>query len=99
MDIKDVHNRPLEVLQMHSPSKYAASGGPKRATNVSLSETLIDEARALGINVSQACERGLAEEVLRLRRQRWLEANREAIDAYNARIARDGLTLAAYRRF
>jgi antitoxin CcdA len=83
---------------MHSPAKNAAGGGPKRATNISLSESLIDEARRLGINVSQACERGLAEEVVRLRRHRWLEENRGAIDAYNARIARDGLTLAAYRR-
>ncbi|MBN9561750.1 MAG: type II toxin-antitoxin system CcdA family antitoxin [Alphaproteobacteria bacterium] len=84
---------------MGSLPKNPPGARPKRATNVSLSEALIDEARQLGINVSQACERGLAEEVLRIRRQRWLEENREAIDAYNARIARDGLTLAAYRRF
>jgi post-segregation antitoxin (ccd killing protein) len=32
-------------------------------------------------------------------RQRWLELNRDAIDQYNARIERDGLTLARYRRF
>ncbi len=32
-------------------------------------------------------------------RQRWLEENREAIDQYNARIDRDGLTLERYRRF
>ena len=32
-------------------------------------------------------------------RQRWLEQNREAIDQYNARIDRDGLTLVRYRRF
>ena len=32
-------------------------------------------------------------------RQRWLEQNRDAIDQYNARIEREGLTLARYRGF
>ena len=32
-------------------------------------------------------------------RQRWLEENREAIDQYNARIERDGLTLRRDRQF
>ena len=40
---------------------------PKRATNVSLNVDLLEKAKALGINVSQACERGLAQEVARLR--------------------------------
>lgn len=71
----------------------------KRATNVSLAEPLIEEARALGINISQACERGLRDEVQQRRRQRWLEENDAAIAAYNKRIAKDGLTLAKYRRF
>jgi antitoxin CcdA len=37
--------------------------------------------------------------VAAVRRQRWLEENRDAIDNYNARIERDGLTLARYRQF
>ena len=36
---------------------------PKRATKVSLAESLLAEARDLGINVSQAAEAGLARAV------------------------------------
>ena len=71
----------------------------KRATNVSMSDALVQQAKQLGVNISQACERGLTEEVARVRRERWLEENREAIEAYNERVEREGLPLAAYRQF
>ncbi len=63
-------------------------------TNVTLPEALLRDARDLGINLSQACERGLAAEVMALRRQRWLQQNRDAIDAYNEHVARHGQPLA-----
>jgi len=72
---------------------------PRRATNVTLPSDLVAEAKRLGVNVSQACEAGLQDRVAEARRQRWLAENSEAIEAYNARIERDGLTLARYRRF
>ncbi len=50
----------------------------KRATNVSLSERLVAEARALGVNVSRACEAGLEKEVGEARARRWQEENVEA---------------------
>ena len=83
----------------HSVLPDRFGGAPKRATNISLPKALIAEAPALGINLSQACERGLAEAVARRRRERWLADNQAPIAAYNARIERDGLTLAAHRRF
>lgn len=43
---------------------------PRRATNVSLDPRLIDEARALDVNVSQACERGLIEQIAEARAAR-----------------------------
>jgi antitoxin CcdA len=49
--------------------------GPKRATNVSLGETPVSEARQLGINVSRACEDGPENEVGRERTKRWQEEN------------------------
>ena len=73
--------------------------GSKRATNVSLRADLIEEARQLDINVSEACERGLSEEVARARRERWLEENRAAIEASNAYVEKHGLPLARYRMF
>jgi antitoxin CcdA len=71
----------------------------RRPANVSLPTALLAEAKQLGINVSDACEAGLNQRVAQMRRERWLQDNREAIDSYNARIEKDGLTLARYRQF
>lgn len=71
----------------------------RRATNVSLDRAHLEEARELGINVSQACERGLVETIREARAARWLEENREAIGSSNAWVRKHGLPLAKYRRF
>lgn len=71
----------------------------KRATNISLRGDLIEEARRLNINISQACERGLEEQVARTRAEQWLEENREALESSNAYVERHGLPLARYRQF
>jgi antitoxin CcdA len=71
----------------------------RRATNISLNEAHLAEARALGINVSQACERGLVQEIRAVRAERWREENREALDSSNAWVEANGLPLAAKRLF
>ena len=71
----------------------------KRATNVSLKAELLEAAKEHDINVSQACERGLADEVAAARSARWLAENREAIESSNAYVERYGLPLAKYRQF
>lgn len=71
----------------------------RRATNITLPEALLREAKALKVNMSQACERGLAAEVARARREVWLAENRAAMDAWNAHVEAHGLPLAEYRRF
>ena len=63
---------------------------PKRPANLSLNSRLLDLAKELGINLSQTVDALLEQEVRRLLRERWLERNQAAIDAYNARIERDG---------
>lgn len=73
--------------------------GTRRATNITLPEALLREAKALKVNMSQACERGLAAEVARARREVWLAENRAAMDAWNAHVEAHGLPLAQYRRF
>ena len=75
------------------------TASPRRATNVTLPEALLQEARAMGVNLSQACERGLAAAVASTRRQRWLEENRAAIVASNEYVERHGLPLAGFRQF
>ncbi|GIL05285.1 post-segregation antitoxin CcdA [Betaproteobacteria bacterium PRO7] len=63
---------------------------PKRATNLSLNSKVLDLAKELGINLSQTVDALLEEEVRRRLREQWLERNRAAIEAYNARIEKEG---------
>lgn len=81
-----------------SPS-HASRRGLRRATNVSLSAEIVAEARELDINLSQACERGLIDTIAEVRKARWLEENREALESSNAWIDANGLPLAKYRLF
>jgi antitoxin CcdA len=71
----------------------------KRGTNLSLSGALVEEARGLGINLSNACEQGLVSAVKAERERRWLDENKEALDSWNQYIAEHGLPLAKHRRF
>lgn len=82
---------------MRIRDEFAAYG--KRATNVSINEGLLEAARGLDINLSATLEKALDAEVRVRRREKWLEENREAIAAYNERIARDGLASDHVRRF
>lgn len=81
---------------MNRPARFE---GPKKATNVSLSAELVEEARKLGINVSEACQTGLAAEVKKAREAAWKEENRAAIEASNEYVRKHGLPLAKYRLF
>lgn len=71
----------------------------KKATNVSLAEDLLSEAKELRINVSQAAEVGLAKAVAERRAERWLKENRDAIESSNAFVDKHGLPLEKYRMF
>ena len=81
---------------MNRPARFE---GPKKATNVSLSAELVEEAKLLGINVSEACQSGLAVEVKKAREAAWQDENRAAIEASNAYVREHGLPLAKYRLF
>lgn len=71
----------------------------KRATNLSLNAKVLDMARDLGMNLSATVDVLLAQEVQRRYWERWNADNKDAIEHYNARIAREGLPLASYRGF
>ena len=70
-----------------------------KATNVSLDAALVEEAKALGVSISKASNRGLEEAVKKVRAERWLEENMASLDAYNAYIKEHGLPLEKYRLF
>ena len=71
----------------------------KKATNVSLAEGLLVEAKELRINISQAAEAGVAQAVAAKRAALWIEENRAAIESSNAYVETHGLPLAGYRMF
>jgi antitoxin CcdA len=76
-----------------------ATAASRKATNVSLDASLIEQARALDINISRACERGLAEQIAETRAERWQRENADAIASFNDYVERNGLPLARYRMF
>lgn len=81
---------------MNRPMKLPS---PRRPTNVSLPSDLVDDAKRLGINVSQSCEEGLRKEVHKARGEEWKRENKAAIESWNNWVAQNGLPLAKYRQF
>lgn len=69
----------------------------RKPTNVTLPADLVSEAKRLGINVSQACEAGLAGEVSKKLSEEWKRENKEAIESSNEYVRKHGLPLARYR--
>ncbi len=65
----------------------------RRPTNVTLDASAVAEAKALNINVSQACEAGLLAEVNRERERRWQEDNATNIRNWNAWVVKNGLPI------
>ncbi|MDB5674068.1 MAG: Post-segregation antitoxin (ccd killing mechanism protein) encoded by the plasmid [Sphingomonas bacterium] len=81
-------------------SSVRETGAPfRRPINLSIDSALIEEAKALAINVSRACEEGLRDQIRAEKSARWLEENQAAIEASNAYVAEHGLPLERYRVF
>lgn len=70
---------------------------PKKATNLSLNVKVLEAAREMGMNLSQTVDTLLADEVKKRYWAKWNEDNKEAMAAYNERVATHGLPLAKYR--
>ncbi len=81
---------------MNRPAKVDS---PKKATNVTLPIDLVEDAKKLGINLSQACEAAIAAEVSKAKGEAWRIENKAAIEAWNAWVRVNGLPLAKYRKF
>jgi len=76
-----------------------ASRRRKKATNLSIDSDLLDRARRLKLNLSQAVETGLAEAIRRHERAQWLEKNRAALEAYNDHVEKHGVFSDGLRSF
>jgi antitoxin CcdA len=62
----------------------------KKPTNLSVDPELLKQARALGLNLSEILEQGLAVAIVEKKREKWLADNREAIEAHNRFTERYG---------
>lgn len=71
----------------------------KKACNVSINEDLLRQAKALGINLSQALEEEVVRRVREAKAAEWREENRAAIDAYNNHFEKHGLWSDGLRSF
>jgi antitoxin CcdA len=71
----------------------------RRATSMTMDAALLDEAKALGVNISRAAEQGVAAALKAARAEAWKRENAEAIAETNAWVEKNGLPLARYRTF
>ncbi|MFZ1232829.1 MAG: type II toxin-antitoxin system CcdA family antitoxin [Thiofilum sp.] len=72
---------------------------PKRASNLSINSSLLEQARHYKINLSKLLETALIKTIQEKKQQEWLEQNRTALEAYNQRIEDRGVFSDGLRSF
>lgn len=92
------HSQCASTMEIVMRVRDEQAGYPKRAANLSVNAALLDEAKALQINLSATLEKALEVEVRARRRERWLEENREAIEGYNVWVAENGVFSPMFRK-
>ena len=75
------------------------TNAPKKPTNLSVNSDLLNEAKALKINLSATFEAALLNELKAARRDKWLAENKQAIDACNKLADTQGLFADKHRVF
>jgi antitoxin CcdA len=71
----------------------------KKATNICFPMDVYLDAKALGINFSQLCERSLREEIIRRKEQQWNKQHAEFLTTYNGVVEAEGVALQDWRAF
>ncbi len=71
----------------------------RKPTNVTLDPAVLEEARALGVNLSQAAEAGVRRAVAQARAEAWKKENAEALASSNRWVDAHGLPLERHRMF
>ena len=72
---------------------------PKHSPNLSINSSLLTEARRYKLNLSKLLEQALVDALTEKKRSEWLEENREALEAYNERVAARGMFSDGLRTF
>lgn len=71
----------------------------RKPQDLTVSEALVAEAQALGLDITGAAEQGIARAIKAEKERRWKIENADAIKADNEYVAEHGLPLAKYRQF
>jgi antitoxin CcdA len=71
----------------------------RKATNITLPLDVYEQAKALGINLSRACEQALRAVIGAERERRWAIEHAAFIEAHNAYVEKNGLPLDEHRMF
>jgi len=71
----------------------------KKAVNLRINQQLIDEAKALKINLSQTLETSLIKILREKQKEAWLQDNQDAVASYNQRIEKQGVFSKGLRQF
>lgn len=79
--------------------RKATSNAVRQPANLSIDSQLMQEAKALDVNVSRAAEAGIAEAVAAEKSRLWKLENRATLEAWNEYVERNGLPLAQFRQF
>lgn len=83
----------------HTTQRERTASPGKRATNLTLSNDVLEAAKHLNINISQVCDNHLREVVRREQERKWREDHADFIAAYNATIESESLPLEEWRSF
>ncbi len=75
------------------PSNTTPRATKRRSINLTIREDVIAAAKSVPLNLSQAAEAGIVEAIRKARTEAWRKANRDRIEAHNARIKKDGVLL------
>lgn len=74
-------------------NQSVSSSGKKRRVNLSIRQDVIEAARALRLNASEAAEAGIRRAIAEKQAAQWLNDNRQALEAHNQRIEKAGVLL------
>ena len=65
----------------------------RKRLNITVREDIIEEAKALGLNISETAEAALVAALKKAKEEAWLRDSADAIEAYNKRIEKEGVAI------
>ncbi len=80
-------------------TQFYDNDAPKKPTNLSINSDLLSKARELKINLSGTLEGALVKQLRQAERESWRRENKEAIEALNNLVDKNGLFSDSFRDF